>query len=156
MRVIFLDIDGVLNSVEYARRTEFTDWPAGHIDPDAVARLNQLVERTSAKIVISSSWRKLLDPEEMHRVLSEAGLVADVIGETPDFFKLEFWERPVDGPFERGHEIQAWLDEHPEVETFVIFDDDSDMAHLLDRFIQTDHQFGLQLEHVERAVELLS
>jgi hypothetical protein len=160
--VIFLDIDGVLNSIDFSKRTEhkwpdWPKWPDGQIDRDAVAHLNRLITATGAKIVISSSWRKMLDPEELAKVLARNGCIGEVIDETPDFFKLEFWERPTpDGRFVRGDEIQAWLDEHPEVEAFVIFDDDSDMGHLVDRLIQTDCQTGLLAEHVERAIALLT
>jgi hypothetical protein len=161
IKVVFLDIDGVLNSVEFARRTEFTGWPDGHIDHEAVKHLNRLITETDAKIVISSSWRKMLDPEELAKVLARAGCVGEVIGETPDFWKREreqeLWERPTQR-FERGDEIQAWLDEHSEVEieAFVIFDDDSDMVHLVDRFIKTDSETGLLDEHIERAITMLT
>jgi len=158
--IIFLDIDGVLNSVAFARRTTFTGWPDGHIDPEAVKHLNHLIAETGAKVVISSTWRKMLNHEELAGVLARHGFVGEVIGETPDFYKLESWERPVPaaryGRFERGDEIQAWLDEHgQDVETFVIFDDDADMRHLNNWLVQTSHETGLQAEHVERALTLL-
>lgn len=57
---------------------------------------------------------------------------------------------------ERGHEIQRWLSEHPEVTSFAILDDDTDMAHLYDRLVLTDCEDGLQAEHVERLVVLLT
>jgi len=158
--VIFLDIDGVLNSIEFAKRTEFTGWPDGHIDHEAVKHLNRLITETNAKIVISSSWRKMVDPEELAGVLARAGCIGEIIGETPDFWHMESWERPIpaarDGRFVRGDEIQAWLDAHPEVEVFVIFDDDSDMAHLVDQFIKTSSETGLLAEHVERAIAMLT
>ena len=56
MKVIFLDIDGVLNSEEY-----YESFPDGEfippIDPVCVERLKRIVDRTGAKLILSSSWR---------------------------------------------------------------------------------------------------
>ena len=178
MHVIFLDIDGVLNSEAHLRRLDEQHRQLGHTDParpkhettcecyrlerqiarDAVARLNRLVAETEAKIVVSSSWRKLLDPPELHRVLEMHGLVAEIIGETPD--------GPSDpemlatfghiGRIFRGHEIDLWLKRHPEVTRFVILDDSSDMEMHKNRLVQTDCEEGLLDEHVDLAIRLMS
>ena len=55
MKIIFLDIDGVLNSRIYDRkrnRDELTD-----IDETRLPLVKELVAATGAKIVLSSSWR---------------------------------------------------------------------------------------------------
>ena len=170
MRVIFLDIDGVLNSELFNRTLDERHRQLGHhevcecfklyrqIDRDAVARLNRLVEATGSKIVISSSWRKLFDPPELHRILSEHGLVAEIIGETPDGPNdpemLETFGH-IDRVF-RGHEIDCWLKKHPEVDRFVILDDCSDMEMHMNRLVQTDCEEGLLDEHVELAIRVMS
>jgi len=169
VRVIFLDIDGVLNSEAYALKLEEKHRLLGHttcdcfqlythIDPEAVARLNRLVVETSAKIVISSTWRKRFDPLEMQSMLREHGLVADVIGATTDGHKdPEMVE--VHGHLERiyrGHEIDLWLRNHPEVERFVILDDDSDMVMHKNRLVQTDCEEGLLDDHVELAIRVMA
>lgn len=48
-KLIFLDIDGVLDT--YASRYQ--------LDPVLMARLGTLLERSGAKIVVSSSWRAM-------------------------------------------------------------------------------------------------
>jgi hypothetical protein len=53
--------------------------------------------------------------------------------------------------YHRGEEIQAWLTENPDVTQFVILDDDSDMAHLIDHLVQTDHKVGLTAADVKKA-----
>ena len=141
MRVVFLDIDGVLNSEAFNRKLgdQHRQLDPAHecmcyrhdqmIDRDAVARLNRLVAKTGSKIVISSSWRKLLDPPELHRVLVARGLIAEIIGETPDGHNdsdMLATFGHIDRIF-RGHEIDLWLRQHPEVDRFVILDDGSDM-----------------------------
>ena len=57
----------------------------------------------------------------------------------------------------RGLEIQKWLDDNPQGENvvFVILDDDSDMEHLMDRLVQTDHEFGLTQEDAGKAILML-
>lgn len=170
MYVLFLDIDGVLNSERFNRTLEERHRQLGHhavcecfkltrqVDPEAVARLNRLVVETKSKIVISSSWRKLLDPCELNRVLVDHGLVAEIIGETPDAPNDPVMcaaYGPVDHVF-RGHEIDYWLKQHPEVTRFVILDDSSDMAMHKNRLVQTDCEEGLLDEHVELAIRMMS
>ena len=178
MRVIFLDIDGVLNSEAYTRKLEAKHRTLGHEDPprperdttcdcfklyhqidrDAVARVNRLVAETSSKIVVSSSWRKLFDPPELERLLVEHGLVAEIIGATPDGHNepemLEIFG-PIDRIF-RGHEIDLWLRKHPEVARFVILDDGSDMEMHKNRLVQTDCEEGLLDDHVELALHVMA
>jgi hypothetical protein len=175
--VIFLDVDGVLNSEAFLRVLEARHAQLGHTEPPspkrettcdcfklynqidraAVARLNRIVAATGAKIVISSSWRKLFDPPELHRIFTEHGLVAEIIGETPDGPNdeaLRAEHRHTDRIF-RGHEIDYWLRQHPTVERFVILDDGGDMVMHAGRLVQTDSDDGLQDVHVEQAIQLL-
>jgi len=175
MRVIFLDIDGVLNSEAFLRKLDAQHRALEHkttcecyrlenqIDGEAIARLNRLVAETGSKIVISSSWRKLLDPPELHRVLAGHGLVAEIVGETPDGWddairfdmKMEYG---LDGDrLFRGHEIDFWLRyTGKDVDRFVILDDGSDMAMHKNRLVQTDCEEGLLDEHVELAIRVMS
>jgi len=173
MKTVFLDVDGVLNSERFNRTLEEQHRQLGHhevcecfkltrqIDPEAIARLNRLVAETGAKIVISSSWRKLFDPPELHRILREHGLVAEIIGETldgqdeQDESEMLDVYAPLDRLF-RGHEIDYWLRQHPEVARFVILDDGSDMAMHKSRLVQTDSEEGLLDEHIEMAIQVMA
>jgi HAD domain in Swiss Army Knife RNA repair proteins len=159
MKIIFLDFDGVLNSHSWwdsLSEAEKTDVMG--LDPVAVARLHHLVCATSARVVVSSTWRHGRSRTRLQTILADAGFGGQVLGTTPE------WLRKSDGGIycaeERGQEIQAWLDAAPryghDVESFVILDDNSDMAHLMDRLVQTTTKDGLQDEHVERAIEMLT
>lgn len=148
MKIIFLDIDGVLNSHQWIRANEHllkTQQLSMHVDLDkeAVARLERLVKQTEAKIVISSTWRIVHSLSSLRDILGRHGFTGEVIDKTP---KLNI---------ARGLEIQQWLDKNP-VESFVILDDSSDMAHLLNKLVRTSFDDGLQDKHVEAAIELLS
>jgi HAD domain in Swiss Army Knife RNA repair proteins len=174
LRVIFLDIDGVLNSESYmlklaAKHCQLEPHTPcdcfklyRQIDPEAIARLNRLVAVTEAKIVISSTWRKLFDPPDLRRILEDHGLVGEIIGETPDGANdselragLRDGELAQDRVF-RGNEIDFWLKRHPAVDRFVILDDGSDMMMHKNRLVQTDCEDGLCDEHVDLAIRVLA
>lgn len=145
-KVLFLDIDGVLNSktwmLEQPRGMDFTR----AVNPDAVARLTSIVKRTQCKIVVSSTWRILFSLADLRKILIAAGFPAPcpIVDATPHSNRR------------RGREIQSWLDTSGKrVETFCIVDDDADVEHLLPWLVQTTWDFGLLDEHVEKIVTML-
>ena len=159
MKVIFLDIDGVLNSEEFfVERTQNCRYDAyrsaGYsakmsrslcsLDSVAIANLNHLITKTGAKIVVSSTWRG--DDPFLQEVFAIVGIPV-YIGVTPYTVTRH-----------RGMEIEYWLDKHPEVENYVILDDDNDMLDKqLEHFVQTDaYKRGLSLENVEQAIKILN
>jgi len=84
VRVIFLDIDGVLNHCD--TRSAISPTAAEPlpipIAPECVVRLNRLIAETGAKIVISSSWRTFARWQDLGPALVRHGLVGDVIYKT--------------------------------------------------------------------------
>src|SRR5690606_5162475 len=109
-----------------------------------VKRVQDIIKATGCKVVLSSSWRLV---EENAKAVQD--YVCEFIDKTPRM------PRPVGTSIEaceRGHEIQAWLDKHPEVKRFAILDDDMDMLpEQLDDFFKTSWQIGLT-EPIKRAV----
>ena len=63
MKIIFLDIDGVLNSSEYRKRMG-RKYYSEIIDRSKMPLLKKIVEATGAKIVLSTSWRKFWNEGE--------------------------------------------------------------------------------------------
>lgn len=133
MKIIFLDIDGVLNN--YHTLSEGLNW-----EPDLVKILKRIIKETGAKVVLSSTWRKI----KSYRDIIQNDMWIKYIGKTPILWK------------KRGIEIQEWLDENPGVERFVILDDDSDMVHLMEHLLQTDGEFGLTNEIANEAIKRLN
>jgi hypothetical protein len=124
MKIIFLDIDGVLNSHAYMTKMgELWDDPANQIDPELVARLNKITDATGAKLVISSTWRlPFLDYcriDMLAELMASYGITGEVIGMTPAIGMTGSNER-------RGREIAIWLADNLyfKVETFIVLDDD--------------------------------
>jgi hypothetical protein len=157
MKVIFLDFDGVINSLEYAMEdTErWNSGDLGMIDERKVSLINEIIKETDAKVVISSTWRTVFDLDTLRSFLSQKGFIGEVIGATPKPFVMVYtmygktWSV-------RGEEIQEWLDKnYGEVEAFVILDDNSDMAHLTSKLVQTTWQEGMLPEHVATAIAML-
>lgn len=139
MRVLFLDVDGVLNSHRtcltsgnlphphnYVERREMFDWAA-------IRMLQGLCRAGGIQVVLSSAWRIGADAGWLKNFGEFLGL--PIIDKT-----TTAWE-----PHQRrGHEIQQWLQEHPEVEGYAIVDDDSDMLpEQREFFAQTWHEDGL-------------
>lgn len=173
LRVIFLDIDGVLNSSKSNAKTGDSRILGTH----HVGVLNYIVEKTGAVLVISSVHRKMKSIVGFQRYLDEQGVHADVLDLTPVIVhqtkKPDAPEREEgewsfgDYDFKdakRGEEIQKWLDDfravYPKRKVqFVILDDDRDMLHLMDHLVLTrdkeDNITGLLMKHVEPAVKLL-
>ena len=141
MKLIFLDIDGVL--INRAACMEGFGIP----DAGCVAELNKLIEDTDAAIVVSSCWRLGKTVIELRELLGKWGVRARVIDKTPNH---------IDGV--RGGEIQEWLTEYRKsrwVDSFVILDDDQDMGELLPRLVQTNFETGLTAADCAKAKELL-
>jgi len=161
MKVLFLDVDGVLNSYTLIHKVH-TDkhamdkelWREEHVDKLAVRRLNKILELTGASVVVSSTWRKIHSLHELRVILQRRGFKYPerVIDVTP-----ELWRDDAGNRLYRGHEIQAWLDGFPkDVTSFVILDDDADMVHLMPMLVKTSMETGLLDEHVDAAVAILN
>ncbi|MCR4319771.1 MAG: HAD domain-containing protein [Candidatus Brocadiaceae bacterium] len=146
MKIIFLDIDGVLVNRESLIKQSGRH-AKGH--PDCVMAFNKIIEATKANVVISSVWRSF-GVQKMRILLREWGVKSSVIDCTPQL------ESMVNGLYispSRGAEIQAWLDKNP-CDDFIIIDDDRDMIHLMPRLIQTKFEIGLTMQDADKAIEL--
>ena len=128
-QVIFLDVDGVLNSQRSC--LAFGNLPSGmhpkawtQLDPLALNMIRDIAALADAKIVLSSTWRMLRPVEEYARDFDLPIVDKTAVGSSSGR--------------ERGYEIQDWLDLHPEVENYAIIDDDSDMLdHQMAHFVHT-------------------
>lgn len=176
MKLIFLDIDGVLNSersCDYYVEKKSNQWLRIAPWKPHVKQLNRIIKETGAKVVISSTWR---DKAYLGMILAMAGFEGDIVGKTPI----------IKGG--RGAQIQAFMDyatidpascKNPKkiikikqelleflyydplkhilkIEDFVILDDDSDMAHLMSKLVLVDNMVGLTLKDARKAIRILN
>ena len=182
MKVIFLDIDGVLNTEVYltaffdiCKKMDLKqsihllrDEYGNHFDPVALRMLNWVIGETGAKLVISSTWR-MSGLKAMKDMWRDRGLYGDVIDITPvhgvdhieeyiqmlpenDLHKYYTPDRGV----VRGHEIEQWLSENT-VESYVIIDDEDDMLKKqMGNFVQTNAKYGLTDKDAEACIKILN
>lgn len=183
MKVLFLDVDGVLNSDAYFQVHPRSSRPsdmAQQLDPMACALLNDVLAATSAKIVLSSDWRFKIDSvEHMERLLRSRGaLCAEIVGQTPDLvrrcrdeglgFRLRWLSEQVSAGRElsdikawpwagRGDEIVAWLKDADRVAKYAVVDDeDAGMREAVARLVHTDPSVGLTQDNADALVSLLN
>lgn len=156
MKVVFLDIDGVLVTVETVRKNlHYGEESFNPFHPEAVRQLNRVLEETGAEIVVSSSWR--CDGPRWDALMDHfaaQGVCRRPIGRTP------FLERKSGGgvwvAVQRGEEIKAWLSQ--DVEAYAVVDDDSDMDAVRDHFVHVKngmYRGGLGPAHAEQMIALL-
>jgi hypothetical protein len=179
VKVVFLDVDGVLNSGEFLKGRHFDPDPAksddwyvealrlSYIDPKAIARLNRITDATGAKIVVSSSWRHyFIWGKGLKEFFAKAGVKAEILGRTftdPDDVRKTLHRFGVwyDRVF-RGHEIHAWIvdwndqEDEDDVESIAILDDGTDMEYLSHRLVNTQFEVGLTDADADTAIALLN
>jgi hypothetical protein len=144
MKVIFLDFDGVI-----------TIPPKWHLNPDKIKWIKKIVDETGAKIVVSSSWR-------CNTVEATKEIILDRPKRCPQNDMLQWL---VDNLYDvtytykspRGEEIKDWLEEHNDIENYVIIDDDGDMLdEQLYHFVQTNYEHGIGESEAIYAIKILN
>lgn len=152
MNVIFLDVDGVLNILSPSYNTTYyrPDGSVKWMDDHLVQRLNYLIKKTSAKVVISSSWRG--DMEDLKEQLIKNGFIHwdQVIGATSYNHR---W---------RGDQIQEYLDSNPSIKNFVVLEDEIEdvcgekcSAISREKVVEVDMKNGLSDQDITLAQNIL-
>jgi hypothetical protein len=143
VKIVFLDIDGVLNCRSTIQKTR-GGWLG--IDPEKVAFLSEIVNHHPSAVVLTSTWRLDIDSlHEAEEALHPSGIV--LLAYTPDLPGML-----------RGDEIDCWLAKNQWASEYVILDDIDEFPNHQDRFVQTsfDEGGGLLPEHISQAIEILN
>ena len=157
MKLIFLDIDGVLNH----ENTKVVA-PSGSlgIEDECISRLARIVSETEAKIILTSDWKIgwesfpeccSEDANYLNRMLQKHGL--KIHAKTYD-------EHVYDRFFEdRGRGIHRFLETQMNVTGYVVLDDhvfaDFD-KEIKEHLVLTDYRVGLTDSDVEKSIDLLN
>ena len=151
--MIFLDVDGVLNSAQYRKQIypnrQELSYIERNVDKQCLLNLKKILKETGAKIVVSSTWRKDKDYNKFKEYLAKEGI--GILDETPDLGE---------SGKNRGEEIRKWLTNYKEqVEKFIIIDDDifHDFYELTTYQIKPNmfENRGIEEQHVQEAIERL-
>ena len=131
MRILFLDVDGVLNrkGFEPADTVELASW----IEPALATRLAAAVREIEAEVVMSSDWRITCSLDQLRAQLARAGIDVVLRDVTPVLEGQPRWR-----------EIEAWMVEHQvHAEDIVIVDDELTMGPLGWRHVRTRADDGV-------------
>ena len=154
MKIVFLDIDGVLNHEKFYKDFHFNkiikaQHRKNNIDPRSAKLVVDLCKQTGAKIVISSSLR-FDGLDELTKRLRIAGI--------KDKYVLDVCslERPHEfSGTNRGTVIQRYIDEH-NIDKYIILDDDTDMLeHQKPYFIKISRWTGFTEVNLKTAINIL-
>lgn len=152
MKIIFLDFDGVITTYN-------SKWK---IDMNNIKIINDICDKTNAKIVVTSSWRigHRGDVLAFNGYLTQYIIEHNYLDNVQDTFdkfigNIVGMTESIGGW--RGDEIKLYMNEHPEVENYVILDDDSDMCdYQLFNFVQTDTYEGITERDAKLCVDILN
>lgn len=163
IKIIFLDIDGVL-------AIPSNNGGFWGLDLDRQLLLGEILDKTDAKIVLSSSWRKHSLEDTISYMISQGFKYPDkIIGITIRAY--HYIEKGIHLSIPRGVEIKQWVDTNIHSNNvkdwnrkklcvdwnYVILDDDCDMLlEHKDNFIRCNSIEGLTNEHVKKAIEILN
>lgn len=182
-KILFLDIDGVLNSEDWYKsdKAQALRFPiegqkldrndpkyhAFHFDPFKIELLEMIIASTGCEIVISSSWRKNREIETLQTIFKNMNFKywKNIIGKTGNFYS--WLKEGVHCPSVRGLEIRVWLEKNiknqnptyasPNTYTYCILDDDSDMLlEQKNNFIQTGQKEGLTTNLARKTINILN
>lgn len=163
-KVIFLDLDGVLNTERWhyqASQADLHDQYGYTFDPVAVANLAKIIDETGAAIVISSSW-KFMGLAKLKKMWMDRGLPGEIFDITPNSVSDEFLLYADLDSMEllaiRGQEIKEWLMLHgKDVSHYVIIDDMDDiLPEQQSHFVLTDPEVGISEWDAKRAIAILN
>lgn len=111
MKVIFIDIDGVLATAPCWNMSRDNKWDAYSFDKKAVKVLNKILEETGAEMVLSSDWKHYYTMDQMKEIFMELnGVIKAPFDRTP--FSKEYTAMNLEGG--RTTEINMWLAENKE------------------------------------------
>ena len=167
MNIIFLDVDGVLNSYAYFQEVKAKN---GRVKTNEQIRdyhlqmLAKIYHECNAKIVLSSTWRELVDLKDN----KSAAEMYKYLNQSLAKYGMEIYDRTPIIRFDRPLEIRTWIEEHQHLGkiNFVSLDDDAgeeEYIHygIAEHLIHTTYwdddinKSGLQEEHVKKAIKIL-
>lgn len=147
VKVIFLDVDGVLNNNKTTRRTSNGYRFVGRRQ---IKNLKRIVDETGAEVVLSSDWRYDRDDFKWN---------SDYIELRDELLRygIKFYGFTPEIPSgHRGEEIDLWLKKHDEVCNFVILDDRVDIEPNEDHWVRTMMSSGLGAREANEAIKILN
>ena len=162
MKVIFLDIDGVLNANEdFGGRNKPN--PSIHgilgVTTARIKRLKQIVDKTDAKIVLTSSWKEAYINNTKYHVDIYGKYLREKLRKSNVYIFDTTLNYESKGSEYRGAGIKAWLNAHKNVTNWIVLDDEIFCDYdkdIMNHLIKTSYETGLTDELVNKAIDMLN
>ena len=139
MKILFLDIDGVLNSVYYSKKMEYNEF----FEKKKIELIKQIVEKTNCKIVLTSLRLNFqLYDNEIKDTLENEGL------KIYDTLNLSF--------ISKAESIQRYIKNKDSIENYVVVDDSDYKNDFQYHFVKTSTYYGLTKSKAKKIVELFN
>ena len=152
MKLILLDIDGVLNN-EHTRTTTHDGWC--FVDDYLVERLARFVKESGAKVVLSSTWRMGWNRDDESFNEPFFNQLRDKLKE----YNIEIWDTlPLPISSRRSRSIEKYFEDYrgPFITNYVILDDWNDMDKYSSHLVLVNPIYGLRDEDVYKALDILN
>ena len=152
MKIVFLDVDGVLNSND----TEDHFKGSIGIDYSGVKLLREIVDATRAEIVLVSTWKIGWHKDDKKSQKDLANYLDARLAEEG----LKIMDKTDGSVADRGQGIVDWLSKHP-TESWIVLDDeifkDYEECGVMPHLVKTSfYDGGLKDSHVELAIKILN
>lgn len=145
-KVLFLDVDGVLNNGKWAAQMYEQGvrvYKEDLLYEPSLEQLRRIMKSTGALIVISSAWRQI---PTCYRHLQE----------WLQRYGLEIYDKSPYVGGERGNDITLWFERNPGKWQYAILDDEYDMGKHIDHLVYTDFDTGLTEQEANQCIKLLN
>lgn len=142
MKVIFLDFDGVINNW----------YSSDKVDYDNVLGLLKIIESTGAKVVATTSNKASFQAYGIEYVKTNYFQYIKLLKE----YGIEIFDVTPYMKQNREVEIMAYLESHPEIDQFLILDDNTICMSLLEHQVFLDLDMGIRDEHIEPSINILN
>lgn len=152
MKIIFQDVDGPLipGRMYYAKHATYShDLGAFLYDPVAVGMIRELCRKHGAKVVYNTAHN-----EEDFNLMRYKARVNDMEDLLHDDCRTDFVLNQEDEIPSRRAAIERWLARHPEVTSWVVIDDESNIHPT--RQVTIDFNLGMTINSFFKAEEILS
>ena len=144
MKIIFLDFDGVINNWDHFEGVDFNN----------VKYLLEIIKATDSKIVASSSKKHTFQIDPSIDIMDTC-YYRDYVS-VLNGYGIEIFDVTPYVCESRELEIIKYLEIHPEIEEYLILDDDVIIKSLLEHQVFLDLYNGITFEHVKPSINILN
>ena len=151
IKILFLDIDGCLNHQEFYKNrsnnkiVQDLPYPLNEFDPVCVSLINDILDKTKSKLVLSSDWRFT---EGIENIFKAVGFKHKIYSITPYGMGKK-----------RGEEIKTWLEQHSNINIYCIIDDLPKEHFLKEQypyFVKINPNNGITIENCNKIISILN